>query len=121
MSSAESVGSEPDGASDSDPTPVQENPDSHIDLQSKRHSWFSFFRKSKTEKLAEQEHQARDQLIKSYIYDPDHSEEQTKLLLAAASSEEWTLEDLKTLASQPDLEKMQSLQHKIEQLYHVQK
>lgn len=82
---------------------------------------FLFFRKSKTEKLAEQEHQARDQLIKSYIYDPDHSEEQTKLLLAAASSEEWTLEDLKTLASQPDLEKMQSLQHKIEQLYHVQK
>ena len=55
------------------------------------------------------------------IYDPEHSEQQTELLLAAATSEEWTLEDLKTLASQPDLEKMQSLQHKMEQLYHVQK
>lgn len=105
-------------------TAVQENSDFQIDVQAERHSWFSFLRKnkkSKTEKLAEQEQQARDQLIKSYIYDPEHSEQQTELLLAAATSEEWTLEDLKTLASQPDLEKMQSLQHKMEQLYHVQK
>lgn len=110
--------------SDSDSTSVQENSDFQIDVQAERHSWFSFLRKnkkSKTEKLAEQEQQARDQLIKSYIYDPEHSEQQTELLLAAATSEEWTLEDLKTLASQPDLEKMQSLQHKMEQLYHVQK
>ena len=124
MPSAESVESESDVPSDSDSTSVQENLDFQIDVQAERHSWFSFLRKnkkSKTEKLAEQEQQARDQLIKSYIYDPEHSEQQTELLLAAATSEEWTLEDLKTLASQPDLEKMQSLQHKMEQLYHVQK
>lgn len=124
MPSAESVESESDVPSDSDSTSVQENSDFQIDVQAERHSWFSFLRKnkkSKTEKLAEQEQQARDQLIKSYIYDPEHSEQQTELLLAAATSEEWTLEDLKTLASQPDLEKMQSLQHKMEQLYHVQK
>ena len=124
MPSAESVESESDVPSDSDSTSVQENSDFQIDVQAERHSWFSFLRKnkkSKTEKLAEQEQQARDQLIKSYIYDPEHSEHQTELLLAADTSEEWTLEDLKTLASQPDLEKMQSLQHKMEQLYHVQK
>lgn len=124
MPSSESVESDPDGTSDSDSTSVQENSDSQIDVRAERHSLFSFLRKnkkSKTEKLAEQEQQARDQLIKSYIYDPEHSEQQTELLLAAAASEEWTLEDLKTLASQPDLEKMQSLQHKMEQLHHAQK
>ena len=123
MSSADLVEPEPDGAC-SHSTPVQENSDFQINVQAKRHNWFSFLRKSKkskAEKLAEQEQQARDQLIKSYIYDPDHSEQQTELLLVAAASGEWTLEDLKKLASQPDLEKMQSLQHKMEQLYHAQK
>lgn len=120
MPSADLIEPEPDAPSSSGSTPVQEN----SDFQSERYNWFSFFRKSKkskAEKLAEQEQQSRDQLIKSYIYDPDHSEQQTELLLAAAASGEWTLEDLKKLASQPDLEKMQSLQHKMEQLYHVQK
>lgn len=118
MPSADLIEPEPEGVSGS--TPVQEN----SDFQIERHNWFSFFRKSKkskAEKLAEQEQQSRDQLIKNYIYDPDHSEQQTELLLTAAASGEWTLEDLKKLASQPDLEKMQSLQHKMEQLYHAQK
>lgn len=121
MSSADLV--EPDGAC-SGSTPVQENSAFQINVQAERHNWFSFLRKSKkskAEKLAEQGQQARDQLIKNYIYDPDHSEQQTELLLAAAASGEWTLEDLKTLAAQPDLEKMQSLHHKMEQLHHVQK
>lgn len=120
MSSAESVESESDVPSDSDSTSVQENSDFQIDVQAERHSWFSFLRKnkkSKTEKLAEQEQQARDQLIKSYIYDPSHSEEQAALFLDAAGTEEWTLEDLRTLAAQSDIDSMKILQRKIEQLH----
>lgn len=101
-------------------TSVQENSDFQIDVQAERHSWFSFLRKnkkSKTEKLAEQEQQARDQLIKSYIYDPSHSEEQAALFLDAAGTEEWTLEDLRTLAAQSDIDSMKILQRKIEQLH----
>lgn len=120
MPSAESVESESDVPSDSDSTSVQENSDFQIDVQAERHSWFSFLRKnkkSKTEKLAEQEQQARDQLIKSYIYDPSHSEEQAALFLDAAGTEEWTLEDLRTLAAQSDIDSMKILQRKIEQLH----
>ena len=120
MPSAESVESESDVPSDSDSTSVQENSDFQIDVQAERHSWFSFLRKnkkSKTEKLAEQEQQTRDQLIKSYIYDPSHSEEQAALFLDAAGTEEWTLEDLRTLAAQSDIDSMKILQRKIEQLH----
>lgn len=46
-----------------------------------------------------------------------HSEEQAALFLDAAGTEEWTLEDLRTLAAQSDIDSMKILQRKIEQLH----
>lgn len=59
----------------------------------------------------------RERLAKEYIYDPSHSEEQAALFLDAAGTEEWTLEDLRTLAAQSDIDSMKILQRKIEQLH----
>lgn len=56
-------------------------------------------------------------VAKEYIYDPSHSEEQAALFLDAAGTEEWTLEDLRTLAAQSDIDSMKILQRKIEQLH----
>lgn len=83
-------------------------------------NWLSFFHSSKTnreEKLAIQEQATREDLAKEYIYNPSHSEEQSAIFLAAAGTEEWTLEDLRTLAAQPDTDSMKLLQRKIEQLH----
>lgn len=79
-----------------------------------------FFHNSKTnreEKLAIQEQATREDLAKEYIYNPSHSEEQSAIFLAAAGTEEWTLEDLRMLAAQPDTDSMKLLQRKIEQLH----
>lgn len=62
-------------------------------------------------------HDRRNLLAKEYIYDPSHSEEQAALFLDAAGTEEWTLEDLRTLAAQSDIDSMKILQRKIEQLH----
>lgn len=64
-----------------------------------------------------QEQAERERLAKEYIYDPSHSEEQAALFLDAAGTEEWTLEDLRTLAAQSDIDSMKILQRKIEQLH----
>jgi len=83
-------------------------------------NWLSFFHNSKTnreEKLAIQEQATREDLAKEYIYNPSHSEEQSAIFLAAAGTEEWTLEDLRMLAAQPDTDSMKLLQRKIEQLH----
>lgn len=42
---------------------------------------------------------------------------QAALFLDAAGTEEWTLEDLRTLAAQSDIDSMKVLQRKIEQLH----
>ena len=42
---------------------------------------------------------------------------QSAIFLAAAGTEEWTLEDLRTLAAQSDIDSMKILQRKIEQLH----
>jgi hypothetical protein len=69
------------------------------------------------EELDIQEQAERERLAKEYIYDPSHSEEQAALFLDAAGTEEWTLEDLRTLAAQSDIDSMKILQRKIEQLH----
>ena len=86
----------------------------------RRISWSSFFHDSKIkrkEELGIQEQAERERLAKEYIYDPSHSEEQAALFLDAAGTEEWTLEDLRTLAAQSDIDSMKILQRKIEQLH----
>ena len=83
-------------------------------------NWLSFFHNSKTnreEKLDIKEQDKREDLAKEYIYNPSHSEEQSAIFLAAAGTEEWTLEDLRMLAAQPDTDSMKLLQRKIEQLH----
>ena len=82
--------------------------------------WSSFFHDSKIKRKEElyiQEQAERERLAKEYIYDPSHSEEQAALFLDAAGTEEWTLEDLRTLAAQSDIDSMKILQRKIEQLH----
>ena len=69
------------------------------------------------EELDIQEQAERERLAREYIYDPSHSEEQAALFLDAAGTEEWTLEDLRTLAAQSDIDSMKILQRKIEQLH----
>ena len=86
----------------------------------RRISWSSFFFFSKIKRKEEldiQEQAERERLAKEYIYDPSHSEEQAALFLDAAGTEEWTLEDLRTLAAQSDIDSMKVLQRKIEQLH----
>lgn len=86
----------------------------------RRISWSSFFHDSKIKRKEEldiQEQAERERLAKEYIYDPSHSEEQAALFLDAAGTEEWTLEDLRTLAAQSDIDSMKILQRKIEQLH----
>lgn len=86
----------------------------------RRISWSSFFHDSKIKRKEEldiQEQAERERLAKEYIYDPSHSEEQAALFLDAAGTEEWTLEDLRTLAAQSDIDSMKVLQRKIEQLH----
>lgn len=83
----------------------------------RRISWSSFFHDSKIKRKEEldiQEQAERERLAKEYIYDPSHSEEQAALFLDAAGTEEWTLEDLRTLAAQSDIDSMKILQRKIE-------
>ena len=69
------------------------------------------------DELAQDERRIFKRLAKEYIYDPSHSEEQAALFLDAAGTEEWTLEDLRTLAAQSDIDSMKILQRKIEQLH----
>lgn len=86
----------------------------------RRISWSSFFHDSKIKRKEEldiQEQAERERLAKEYIYDPSHSEEQAALFLDVAGTEEWTLEDLRTLAAQSDIDSMKILQRKIEQLH----
>lgn len=91
----------------------------HIPVK-RRIIWSSFFHDSKIKRKEEldiQEQAERERLAKEYIYDPSHSEEQAALFLDAAGTEEWTLEDLRTLAAQSDIDSMKILQRKIEQLH----
>ena len=69
------------------------------------------------DELAQDDRRIFKRLAKEYIYDPSHSEEQAALFLDAAGTEEWTLEDLRTLAAQSDIDSMKILQRKIEQLH----
>ena len=87
----------------------------HIPVK-RRIIWSSFFHDSKIKRKEEldiQEQAERERLAKEYIYDPSHSEEQAALFLDAAGTEEWTLEDLRTLAAQSDIDSMKILQRKI--------
>ena len=79
----------------------------HIPVK-RRIIWSSFFHDSKIKRKEEldiQEQAERERLAKEYIYDPSHSEEQAALFLDAAGTEEWTLEDLRTLAAQSDIDR----------------
>ena len=79
----------------------------HTDEQIQQHA----------DELAQDDRRIFKRLAKEYIYDPSHSEEQAALFLDAAGTEEWTLEDLRTLAAQSDIDSMKILQRKIEQLH----
>lgn len=106
-------------AKENEITQEEEKQLEHIPVK-RRIIWSSFFHDSKIKRKEEldiQEQAERERLAKEYIYDPSHSEEQAALFLDAAGTEEWTLEDLRTLAAQSDIDSMKILQRKIEQLH----